>query len=85
MAQRKSEDNVSVNQVLQLVDKLSADQREELYRRLDLKIWGENWRALCNKVDRQTKDMPPLSDEDVVMELKAARDELRDGRAESGN
>ncbi len=70
MARQKSEDSVSVNQILQLVDKMSADQREELYGRLDLKRRGEKWRELCNKIDRQTSDMPPLSDEDVVMEVK---------------
>jgi len=42
MAQRKPEDKVTVDQLLQLVNKLSSDDRQELYRRLDQKSWARN-------------------------------------------
>jgi hypothetical protein len=57
MTQRKPEDKVTVNQLLVMVDKLSTADREEFYRRLDLKSWGEKWRAPCANVDAQGKDL----------------------------
>ena len=73
MAQRKPGDKVSIDQVLKLVDKLSAEERQELYRKLDLKSWGERWRALCSKVDEQNKDLPPLTEDEIVAEMKDIR------------
>ncbi len=85
MAQRKPEDKVTVDQLLQLVNNLSSDDRQELYRRLDLKSWGEKWRALCAKVDAQSKDLPPLTEQDVFVEMKEIRDELKAERAQGSN
>jgi hypothetical protein len=85
MAQGKSQDNVSVTQVLQLIEKMTDEDRQELYRRLDLKSWGEAWRALCAKVDEQTRDLPQLTEAEIVAEMKAIRAELKEERAQSGN
>jgi hypothetical protein len=85
MAQRKPQDNVSVTQVLQLIGKMTDEDRQELYRRLDLKSWGESWRALCAKVDEQTRDLPPLKEAEIVAEMTAIRAELKEERAQSGN
>jgi len=85
MAQRKPQDRVSVTQVLRLIEKMTDEDRQELYRRLDLKSWGEAWRALCAKVDDQTRDLPPLTDAEIVAEMKEIRAELKEERAQSGN
>ncbi|CAN5715482.1 hypothetical protein BH10CYA1_BH10CYA1_64250 [soil metagenome] len=81
MAQRKPENQFTVDQLIQLVDKLSPADREELYRRLDLKSWGEKWHALCAKVDAQGKDLPPLSEQQVFADMKEIREELKAERA----
>lgn len=85
MAQRKPEDKVSVDQVLKLVNKLSFEERQELYRKLDLKSWGERWRALCAKVDEQNKNLPSLTEDEMVAEMKAIREDLKAERAQSGS
>jgi hypothetical protein len=85
MAPRKPRDIVSVTQVLLLIEKMTDEDRQELYRRLDLKSWGEAWRALCAKVDEQIRDLPPLTEADIVAEMKVIRAELKEERAQSGN
>ena len=85
MAQRQPKDNVTVNQLLQLVDRLSPEDRQELYRRLDLKSWGDSWRALCAKIDEQNKNLPSLTEAEIVAEMKAVRRECTDERAQSSN
>ena len=85
MAQRKPDDNVTVNQLLKLVDKLSPEDRQEFYRRLDLKSWAEKWRSLCAKVDAQGKHLPPLTEQEVFAEMKEIREELKAERAQGSN
>ncbi len=77
MAQRKPEPQFTVDQLIQLVDKLSPADREELYRKLDLRSWSDKWRALCAKVDRQGKELPPLTEQQVFAELKEIRNGLK--------
>jgi len=85
MAQRKPEEKVTLNQVLKLVDQLTAEERNELRRQLDDKTWGEDWRALCSEVDEQNKGLAPLSEEEIVAEMKAIRKELKAERAQGSN
>jgi len=83
MAQPNPIDKVTVDQVLKLVDQLSDDERRDLYRKLDLKSWGERWRALCSKVDQQNKHLEPLTEEEIIHEMKEIRKELKAERAQS--
>lgn len=85
MAQRKPEEKNTLNQVLKLVDQLSPDEQERLRVKLNSKSKAERWQALCNKVQNQCKDLPPLSDEDIVADLKELRQEMTAERAQSGN
>jgi hypothetical protein len=85
MAQQKPERKVTIGQVLKLVDRLSPAERQELYRRLDLKSWGEDWRRLCANLDAQNKDLPPLTEQEIVAEMKIIRKEVQAERAQSGN
>lgn len=85
MAQRQPDDKITVDQVLKLVDRLSSEERQELYRMLDLKSWGERWRRLYTKVDAQNKDLSPISEDEIVAEMKSIREELKAKRANGSN
>lgn len=82
MAQRKPEEKVTVDQVLKLVNQLSPEEQGTLRHKLD-DSWSADWRALIKEVDEQNKDTPPLSEEEIVAEMKAVRRELNS--AQSGN
>lgn len=82
MAQRKPEEKVTVEQVLKLVDQLSPEEQGKLRHKLD-ESWSAEWRALIKEVDEQNKGTPPLSEEEIVTEMKAVRRELKS--AQSGN
>ncbi|HEY9867579.1 MAG TPA: hypothetical protein V6D08_00105 [Candidatus Obscuribacterales bacterium] len=84
MAQRKPE-RPSLDQVLRLVEQLTPAEQEELGRKLISKSWGRSWQELCEKVDEYTKDLPPLSEEEIVEEMKSIRAELRSMRDQGGN
>jgi hypothetical protein len=85
MAQRKPDENVTLDQVLKLVEFLTPADRSTLRSKLDDKNWGDQWRALCNEVDEQNKNTPPLSEDEIVAEMKAVRKELKAKSAQSGN
>lgn len=84
MAQRKPEEKVTVDQVLKLVDQLSPEEQGKLRRKLD-ESWSAEWRALIKEVDEQNQGTPPLSEEEIVAEMKAVRRELKAESAQSGN
>jgi hypothetical protein len=83
MAQQKPE-KVTLNQVLKLVNQLSPEDQSELRRKLD-ESWSAEWRALIKEVDEQNQGTPPLSEEEIVAEMKAVRRELKAESAQSGN
>jgi hypothetical protein len=76
MAQRKPEERTTLDQVLKLVDQLSPREQGKLRRKLD-ESWSAEWRALLKEVDEQNKGKPPLSEEEIVAEMKAVRRELK--------
>jgi len=81
MAQRKPEDQTTFDQVLKLVDQLTSEDQERLRVRLNSKSKTERWQALFNKVQDQSKDLPAMSDEEIVADLKEIREELKAERA----
>lgn len=83
--QRQPEESPALTEVLKLVDKLSPKDRETLCRKLDLKGWGERWRALCSEVDEQNKDLPAIAEQEIVSELKELRRETRGQRDQSSS
>jgi hypothetical protein len=84
MAQRQPQ-RVHFEQVLLLVDQLSGDEQERLRIKLNSRSKAERWQALCNKVQNQCKKLPPLSDEDLLTDLKEIRAEMKAERAESSS
>ncbi|MBP9093696.1 hypothetical protein KBI23_21940 [bacterium] len=80
MAQRKSEEKITVDQLLKLVDQLSPEEQGKLRHKLD-ESWSAEWRALLKEVDEQNKDTLPLSEEDILAEVKDARQEMKAERA----
>lgn len=84
MAQRKPEEKVTVDQVLKLVDQLSPEEQGKLRRKID-ESWSTEWRALTKEVDEQNQGTPPLSEEEIVAEMKAVRRELKAESAQSGS
>lgn len=84
MAQRKQEKHATLDQVLQLVEKLSPEDKGELRRKLD-ESWGEHWDKLTTRIQERCKDMPPLTDEEIMAEVKAIREERKVKRAEGSH
>ena len=76
MALQKPEDKSSLNQVLKLVNNLSPDDQEQLRQDLNNRTWGQRWDVLVQKVQEQSKGLPPLNDEEIVAEMKAIRKEV---------
>lgn len=79
MTQQNSEDKVTLNQVMQLVAQLSPEEKGELRRKLD-DSWKEQWDSLTTRVREKSKELSPLSDEEIMAEVKAVR-EARKGKA----
>ncbi len=84
MAQPKPR-KASLDQVLSLVEQLSSEDRESLRLKLSTKSWGERWDALVKKVREQSKGLPPLSEEEIVAEMKAIRREVWAERAQDNS
>ena len=84
MAQRQPE-KPSVDQVLKLAEQLSADERDELRRKLNTKSWDERWDALTKRVRERSQQLGPISDDEIVAEMKAIKREVWTERAQSGS
>jgi hypothetical protein len=80
MAQRKPEEKVTVEQVLKLVDQLSPEEQGKLRHKLD-ESWSTEWRALFKELDEHNKGTPPLSEEEIMAEVKSVREEMKAERA----
>ena len=86
MAQPQPEERITLDQVLKLVDKLSPEDQEQIRARLNSKPKMERWQALFNKVQAQCKDLPQLTDKEIIADMKDIREELKAKRAsQSGN
>lgn len=83
MAQQKPEERVTLVQVMGLVDQLTPEEKGELRRKLD-ESWGEQWDQLASRIRERCKDMPPLTDEEIMAEVKAVREERKARRAQGG-
>lgn len=81
MAQQKPEKKVSLVQVMGLVNQLSPEEQGELRRQLD-ESWKEQWDKLTAKIRERSETMPPLTDEEIIAEVKAVRKERLARRAE---
>lgn len=85
MAQRKPEDKVTVEQVLKLVDRLSASEQSELLNKLEAKAWRKEWNTLLKLVDAQNAHQPTLSEEEIMTAVKQVREELKAERAQDSS
>jgi hypothetical protein len=78
------EEKLSLDQVFQLVDKLSPPDQEKLRKRLSERSWGDRWDKLVQKVQEQSKGLPEITEEEVADEVMAYRREQKARRAQSG-
>jgi len=85
MAQRKSEEQSPLDQVLKLVDTLSLDEQKQLRLMLNAKAWGEKWDQLVKDVAEDNKDLQPISEEEIYAEFTEHRREQRTKRAQSSS
>ncbi len=86
MVQPRPEERITLDQVLKLVDKLSLEDQEQLRRTLSNKNWGKEWHQLIKDVEEDNRREPPLSDDEIMAEVKAVREEMKAERAQqSGN
>jgi hypothetical protein len=87
MAQRKPDDQVSLEQVLQLVERLSVEDQHELRRKLESKSWGHEWRQLQSEIEarRLREGLPALTEEEILAEIKTVKEERRARRVEGSN
>ena len=76
MAQRKPDEQVSLEQVLPLVERLSVEDQHELRRKLESKSWGQEWRQLQSEIEarRLSEGLPPLAEEEIWAEIKTIRE-----------
>jgi hypothetical protein len=77
MAQRKPEEQGTLDQVLKLVDTLSLEEQRQLRLKLNAKAWGEKWDTLVSEIREQNKALPPLSEEEIFAECKAIKNDIR--------
>lgn len=64
-----------LEQVLKLVEQLSPEERKELRQKLEDKTWGERFTELVQDVAEDTKDLPPLTEEEIAQQVTAYRRE----------
>jgi hypothetical protein len=76
MAQPQPENRTSLNEVLRLVDSLSPSDKSAVRRALD-QSWAQRWQALRKQIREDNKDLPPITDEEILAEIKAARADRR--------
>lgn len=83
MAQEK----ISVDQIMNLVQALSKEERAELQRRLDASSWSAEWDQLSAKIRARfvAAGEPIPTEEEVMAEVKAVREERKATRAQGSN
>lgn len=80
MAQEK----ITVDQIFNLAQALSPEEQAELRRKLD-ESWGDQWDQLTSRIQERSKDLPPLTDEEIIAEVKAVKEERKARRAEGSH
>ncbi|HEY9718283.1 MAG TPA: hypothetical protein V6C69_12495 [Trichormus sp.] len=83
MAQQKPE-KVTLSQVLQLANLLSPEEQGELRRKLD-QSWGEQWDDLAARILERSSHMPAMTDDEILAEVKAVREQRKAIRAEGSH
>ena len=78
-------EDVSMDLVISLIDRLPADEQKQVRNKLNAKAWAEKWDALTNEIREQNKSLPPLTEEEIFAEWKAIKSELRAERAQSNH
>ena len=76
---------VPFEKMLKLVDQLSPNEQSQLRRKLATKALGKDLRDLSKEIDEQNKDSSPISEEEILAEMKAIKKELRAKGARSRN
>ncbi|MGH9550580.1 MAG: hypothetical protein ACRD3W_14470 [Terriglobales bacterium] len=84
MTQEKHENKVTLSEVLQLASQLSPEEQGELRRKLD-ESWSERWDEMAARVQERCDGIPPLSDEEIMAEVKAVREERKARRAKGSH
>ncbi|MDZ4832284.1 MAG: hypothetical protein SGJ27_00645 [Candidatus Melainabacteria bacterium] len=76
MNQPQSEERVTVEKILRLVEQLSPEEVQELRRELS-KTWGDRFRQLVQDVDNDNEGTEPIADEEIADEVTKYRREKR--------
>lgn len=76
MAQPQPDERTTMDQILKLVEELSPEERMILRGKLDQRTWAERWDALVSKVRTQSKNLRPMSDEEIAKEMRSIRNEV---------
>ena len=66
MVQQPKPNKKPLSQILKLVGQLSAEELLELRSQLDSRTWGERFKQLVKDVAEDSKDIPPLTDEEIA-------------------
>jgi len=76
MNQPQSDEPVTVEKILRLVEQLSASELQELRRELS-KTWGDRFRQLVQEVSKDNVSTESIAEEEVADEVTKYRREKR--------
>ncbi|MBX3139071.1 hypothetical protein KF707_22780 [Candidatus Obscuribacterales bacterium] len=76
MNQPQSDEPVTVEKILRLVEQLSAAELQELRRELS-KTWGDRFRQLVQEVSKDNVGTESIAEEEVADEVTKYRREKR--------
>jgi len=71
---------VDLHQIEQMIEQLKSRDRITLLQRLEQKSWGERFRILTRRIDKNRKKYP-VSRKEVLKLIKQARRERYAGRS----
>lgn len=76
MNQPQSDEPITVEKILRLVEQLSPAEVEELRRQLS-RTWGDRFRQLVQDVRKDNNDTESMTDEEIADEVTSYRREKR--------
>lgn len=79
MSKPKPQRQNPVDQVFELISRLTPEQQGLLRRKLN-DTWRQEWRALFSAVDEHNRTNQSLSEEEIISEVKAIRQTMKTER-----
>jgi hypothetical protein len=78
-------EKIPIDKMLKSVDYLSPKEQEQLRLKLDSSARHKEWRDLVNATALDSKGQTPLSDEEILTEVKAAKQTIRERLAKDSH